>query len=118
MLRALTFDTDRIFSRPSLGVVPDEYSDFAQYDHIFVNESEYAGNRDEELESLIESSSERVSVQDSRARSPESTLDGDLDSNVRPSITAITEHQLSLLYPTTLAFAISSKQWSRFAIFY
>lgn len=96
MRRALTYDTDRKFGRPSPATVHDLH--FAQYDHIYVNESEYAGNRDEELESFIKSKS--------------------FDANVLPSTTAITEHQLSLLCPITFAFAISSKQWSKLAIFY
>lgn len=96
-----------------------------------MNESEYAGNQNGRLNSSIKispetQSSENVSDVDIEAvrsqpyagRILDRDLDGDLDSNVRLRETAITEHQLLLLYPLTFAFAISSKQWSKLVIFY
>lgn len=96
VLQALTYDTDRKITRPAMGNVRDNYPDYVQYDHIYVNDSEYVGERGEET-----------------FLPPESTQPGDIQADILLSTTEVTDHHLLLLYPTTLAFGISSKQWSK-----
>jgi hypothetical protein len=118
----LTYDTERTFTSPDLGSVADDYPHFEEYDHIYVNESVYAGGRDEDREFLRRNLSgvkSTVSVEElERQYYPTGgPPDGDVDSAASFRTTDLTEHQLLLLNPTTFAFAISSKQWSKLALF-
>ncbi|ETI28430.1 hypothetical protein G647_00879 [Cladophialophora carrionii CBS 160.54] len=114
--RALTYDTDRTFTSPDLANVVDDYPQFAEYDYIYVNESEYAGDREQDRAALRRKLSGvklAVSVEEIERDSypVERSPDGNLDSAASIRTTELTEHQLLLLYPSTFAFGISSKQW-------
>jgi hypothetical protein len=85
-----------------------------------VNESEYAGGNAEDIVFLRQNLSgmkltTSVKELEHQYHPSKSLSKGDLDSNTGFSAADLTEHQLLLLYPTTFAFALSSKQWSKLA---